>query len=201
MTNSETAPAFCLLKFSLKNNKLKILHITNFNQRFNGRLHYNTGKRLNNGFIRLGHNVLTISDRDIINQSKKITDIKGTITLQNSILESAKNFKPDIIILGHADSVSFNTLEKLKNSNVQISQWFLDPITKYGPDYQINKKRILNKNKIIDASFLTTDPNSLDFKIKNSFFMPNPCDISFEILENYNFNNKNDIFFAMSLCA
>ena len=28
--------------------------------------------------------------------------------------------------------------------------------------------------------------------------MPNPCDISFEILENYNFNNKNDIFFAMS---
>ncbi|WP_440938087.1 glycosyltransferase [Candidatus Pelagibacter sp.] len=182
----------------LKNNKLKILHITNFNQRFNGRLHYNTGKRLNNGFIRLGHNVLTISDRDIINQSKKITDIKGTITLQNSILESAKNFKPDIIILGHADSVSFNTLEKLKNSNIPISQWFLDPITKYGPDYQINKKRILNKNKIIDASFLTTDPNSLDFKLKNSFFMPNPCDISFEILENYNFNNKNDIFFAMS---
>ena len=35
------------------------------------RLHYNTGKRLNNGFIRLGHNVLTISDRDIINKQKK----------------------------------------------------------------------------------------------------------------------------------
>ena len=33
---------------------------------FRGRLHYNTGRRLNNGFIRLGHNVLTISDRDIV---------------------------------------------------------------------------------------------------------------------------------------
>jgi len=57
-----------------KNNTLKILHITNFNHRFNGRLHYNTGRRLNNGFIRLGHNVLTVSDRDIINKSKNILD-------------------------------------------------------------------------------------------------------------------------------
>ena len=42
------------------NKALKILHITNFNERFDGRLHYNTSKRLNNGFIRLGHNVLTM---------------------------------------------------------------------------------------------------------------------------------------------
>jgi len=48
-----------------KNILLKIVHVTNFNMRFNGRLHYNTGRRLNNGFIRLGHNVLTLSDRDI----------------------------------------------------------------------------------------------------------------------------------------
>ena len=34
--------------------KLKILHVTNFNERFDGRLHYNTSKRLNNGFIRNG---------------------------------------------------------------------------------------------------------------------------------------------------
>ena len=49
-----------------KDKKFKIMHITNFNERFDGRLHYNTGRRLNNGFIRNGHNVLSISDRDII---------------------------------------------------------------------------------------------------------------------------------------
>ena len=53
-----------------KNSKLKILHITNFNERHNGRLHYNTGRRLNNGFIRLGHSVLEFSDRDIIKHYK-----------------------------------------------------------------------------------------------------------------------------------
>ena len=32
----------------------------------------NTGRRLNNGFIRLGHNVLTMSDRDILHNNKSI---------------------------------------------------------------------------------------------------------------------------------
>jgi len=55
--------------FHKKKHSLKIIHITNFNNRFEGRLHYNTSKRLNNGFIRNGHNVLTISDRDIISHN------------------------------------------------------------------------------------------------------------------------------------
>lgn len=64
--------------FNLKKNiKLKIMHITNFNERFNGRLHYNTGRRFNNGFIRLGHNVLSISDRDILHNNKSLRDFNG----------------------------------------------------------------------------------------------------------------------------
>ena len=64
-------------KKTKSNKKLKILHITNFNDRFDGRLHYNTGKRINNGLIRLGHNVSTISDRDVLSQSKNIFDFRG----------------------------------------------------------------------------------------------------------------------------
>ena len=61
------------------------MHITNFNERFNGRLHYNTGRRINNGFIRLGHNVLSISDRDIIHNNKSLTDLNGLNNLQKNI--------------------------------------------------------------------------------------------------------------------
>ena len=103
-----------------KNNVLKILHITNFNQRFNGRLHYNTGGRINNGFIRLGHNVLTLSDRDIINKSKNIADYSGKKTLQKTIIDVYGNFNADCIILGHADSVSTETLDHLKNFILQL---------------------------------------------------------------------------------
>ena len=79
-----------------------------------------------------------------------------------------------------------------------IGQWFLDPLSRYGPDYTSNKRRILHKNSLIDTTFLTTDPNSIDFEIKNSFFIPNPCDVSFEILKNYKNDCENDLFFAMS---
>ena len=66
----------------LKQRPLKIMHITNFNERFNGRLHYNTGRRLNNGFIRNGHNVLSVSDRDILHNNKSIKDFKGQNALE-----------------------------------------------------------------------------------------------------------------------
>ena len=68
------------------------MHITNFNERFNGRLHYNTGRRINNGFIRLGHNVLSLSDRDILHNNKSLRDLKGYNSLQNKILDTYDNF-------------------------------------------------------------------------------------------------------------
>lgn len=187
--------------FNIKKNKpLKLLHITNFNDRFNGRLHYNTGRRLNNGFIRLGHNVLNISDRDVINKNKNISDFSGKKALQKTILNSYDNFKADALILGHADAITLETLDyiKSKNNNIKICQWFLDPLGKYGPDYIKNTKRIGDKQSLMDATFLTSDPSVLSKKIENSHFIPNPCDRSFEVLENYNNNCEYDVFFAIS---
>ena len=184
--------------FIIQRKPLKILHVTNFNYRFDGRLQYNTGRRINNGFVRLGHNVLTVSDRDLVNQYKNITDPNGSKKLNDKLIKIYKNFKPDLLVLGHADAISNDTLFFFKNNGVKICQWFLDPLSKFGPDYQKNKKRIIIKHKIIDATFLTTNPSSLDFNINNSYFMPNPCDESFEFLENYNNDCKYDLFFAMS---
>ena len=192
---------FLINKPLIKKSKLlKIMHITNFNDRFDGRLHYNTGRRLNNGFIRNNHNVLSISDRDVIHNNKKLNDLSGSKILQKKILTTYENFNPDLVVLGHADKVNSETLEiiKNKNKNIKISQWFLDPLSTKGPDFLNNKNRILDKIEFLDNTFLTTDPESLSFKIKNSNFIPNPCDTSFEILSNYNKDCNFDVFFAMS---
>ncbi len=148
----------------------------------------------------MGHNVLTLSDRDIIHDSKSLTDFTGKKNLQNKIKENFINFKPDCIILGHADSISADTLNFIKNEkpNIKISQWFLDPIGKGTPDSIKNNKRISNNNDLIDFTFLTSCPSLLTNKINNSFFIPNPSDISFEVLKNYENNCDNDVFFAMS---
>ena len=187
------------VKFNVKKNvPIKILHITNFNNRFDGRLHYNTSKRLNNGFIRLGHNVLAVSDRDIINHNKGIKDMSGVKSLQTSVINNFDNFNPDLVVLGHADSLKIETIDYIKSKNTKVAQWFLDPVGKNSPDYEKNKKRILDKSEYIDASFLTSDPDDLDFQIKNSFFIPNPSDPSFETLKNYENDCQKDLFFAMS---
>tara|TARA_B100000886_G_scaffold339953_1_gene307116 strand:+ start:108 stop:2237 length:2130 start_codon:yes stop_codon:yes gene_type:complete len=185
-----------------KNNKnLRVLHITNFNERLDGRLFFNTGRRINNGFIRLGHSVLGFSDRDIQKYYRGFGDIKGAKTLNDKLKKTCYNYKPDLIVLGHADLISSEQLAELKNDypNAKFSQWFLDPLNKKGPDYERNKKRILDKIKVVDSTFLTTSPDVLKFlKNENSFYIPNPSDKSFEILDNYKKSCNVDVFFALS---
>ena len=86
----------------------------------------------------------------------------------------------------------------INNSSLKICQWFLDPLSKFGPDHVNNSKRILNKTELIDNTFLTTDPSPLSLKIPNSSFIPNPCDASFEVLKNYEHKCNFDVFFAMT---
>ena len=179
--------------------RLKILHITNFNERHNGRLFYNTGKRINNGLIRLNHSVLEFSDRDIVSYYRSINDLSGSKMLNAKLIEVISNYVPDIIILGHADLIKIETLRFIKKNypQVKIVQWFLD---RMDTKWLANKKRFLDKIDIMDASFCTTDPISLNLpKDKNIFYMPNPVDESFERLHNYKYSNfNNDVFFAMS---
>ena len=191
-------------KFSTRLPKsLRILHVTNFNERHDGRLFFNTGRRLNNGFIRLGHSVLEFSDRDIVKHYKSIKDYSGSKSLNEKLINTVYNYKPDLLIFGHADLVKEETLSYLKDNykNLKIAQWFLDPLMKDGPDYNKNKLRILDKINYTDANFITTSPDVLSFlpKKKLCLFMPNPTDISFEVLNNY--ENKHcsmDVFFALS---
>ena len=188
--------------YTKKNKPLRILHVTNFNERHNGRLFFNTGKRINNGFIRLGHSVLEFSDRDIQKHYKSYTDIYGSRSLNSKLIKTCSNYKPDIIVLGHADLIARNSLEELKYKYpyIKLAQWFLDPLNKNGPDFYKNKERILNKSDLLDANFITTSPKVLKFlsnKTQN-FYIPNPVDKSFETLNNYNKKCEYDVFFALS---
>ena len=180
---------------------LRILHITNFNERLDGRLFFNTGRRINNGFIRSGHSVLGFSDRDIQKYYKSISDIKGASTLNDKLRKTCYNYKPDLIVLGHADLISKDQISELREDypNTKFCQWFLDPLNKNGPDFERNKSRILDKIDVVDATFLTTSPKVLSFlKNKKSFYIPNPSDKSFETLNNFNKSCNVDVFFALS---
>ena len=183
-----------------KKSKLKIIHVTNFNHRYFGRLQYNTGVRFNNGLIKNGHNVISLSDRDLISYTKSLRDPTGEKYLNKLLANTIENFKPDLLLLGHADRINSETLNyaKIKYPYLKISQWFLDPLSKNGPDYDKNKLRVFSKSKECDTTFITTSPDALDFKIKNSFFLPNPCDKSLDNLQNFRNDKDYDVFYAIS---
>ena len=179
--------------------KIKILHVTNFNERHNGRLFYNTGRRINNGFVKLNHTVLTLSDRDIVSYARSFSDFDGSKTLNKKLIEIISNYVPDIIVLGHADLIKKETLIFIKKNypNIKIAQWFLD---RMDSEWIKNRKRFLNKMELMDCSFCTTSPDILNFPKQNKiYYIPNPADESFENLSLYKKKNfNNDVFFAMS---
>ena len=190
-----------LLKLNTINyNKIKILHITNFNERHNGRLFYNTGRRINNGFVRLGHTVQTLSDRDVVSRERKFIDLSGSKALNAKLIEIVGNYSPNLIVFGHADQILNETLIKIKNyyPSIKMCQWFLDKMD--DDEWSINKNRFLKKIKYLDANFCTTEPKNIkSFSGKKIKYIPNPVDESFENLNVYkNKNYKYDLFFALS---
>jgi len=183
---------------------LKILNISNFGSRQFNRLYYiSIAKKLANGFIRNGHDVINLSDRDVGKFNKSLRDFKGKKYLNTMIYETAKNYKPDLILLGHSYDIETETIEKIKDysKNTVISQWFEDHLADTGPDYSSNRKKLLKYDEFISSNFITTHPSTLDFlkNKKNFHYLPIPVDKNIEKLKIY--ENKNqicDVFFSMS---
>ena len=187
-----------------KNKKLKILHLSNFGTRLYHRLYFiSIAKKLTNGFIRLGHDVTNLSDRDIIRFNRQISSKTGIDYLNNLFFESVENYNPDLILLGHSDNIYAKTLDKIRqiNKKVQIAQWFEDNLALSGPDPISNQKRLLQYEPYIDHNFITTHPSVLPFlnNKKNYSYLPIPVDKNIEKLNVYNSTEPiYDLFFTMS---
>ena len=185
-----------------RNRKLKIIHISNFGQRQANRLYnISIAKKISNGLIRNGNDVINISDRDVVRLNRGIKNINKDY-LNNLLLETVDNYKPDAIILGHVNNLNNNTLEiaKKKYKHLKIGQWFEDNLSTKGPDPVTNKKNFLKYINYIDHSFVTSDPKYLKLDKKyNCSYLPIPVDENIEYLKCY--ENKNpikDVFFTMS---
>ena len=191
-------PKFLNLNF---NRKLKILHVYNRAEKIGGRIYFiSTGKKIENGLIRLGHDVEGISDRDLLSYSSKI---RGKDILNKIFLEKTLYYRPDLILMGHVNTINEDTFYKIKKTcgNLIFSQWYEDNLTLSGPDFQKNFSNLKTNFKYIDNFFISTHPD--DVSKKNDriryHFLPTPVDKNVEKLNIYNLTNYTyDVFFAMS---
>ena len=190
--------------FNFIKKKVKILNIYNQGQKLNHRLYnISVGKKFSNGFIRNGHDVLEISDRDYIKNNRSLNFLSIKNSFQKYLLETFKNYNPDLVFFGHTKNIDHETIYNFKNinRNLIISQWNEDPIM---PSLEYSRYNILNIKRysdLVDHTFITTHPEELfkqDKNIKNIHFFFIPVDRNIEFFDVYKLNPQKDLFYAMS---
>ena len=174
----------------------KILHISNFDVRTSHRLfNLSIAKKISNGLIRNGHDVINFDYRDYKN---KIFDQKS---LNEKIIEITNNYRPNLILLGHNNSLSRETINKIKTTyDTKFALWFEDHVIKGDPNFRKNLDLIELNHDIIDQYFITTAPEIIKTKIPFSKinFLPIPVDPNIENGHFYENIKNKDMFFALS---
>jgi len=181
---------------------LKILNVYNQGISMHHRLYnISLGKKFTNAFIRNGHDVIEISDRDFL-KNKKINLIKNYNLFQKHLKNTFFNYYPDLIIFGHTVNIDPNTLIFFRQMNpkIKIAHWNEDPLMKNGPNLKNTIKTINMYDDYVDKTFVTTHPDAVTNKIKKNklVFFPVPVDKNIECLNVYNEHPVNDLFYAMS---
>ena len=88
--------------------------------------------------------------------------------LNNKILDTIKNFAPDVVLFGHVYNIDQKIFDYCKINNIVTSNWFIDSISK---EFLNGKKKqnYFNLVKNVHRSFLTSSPDIL----KNIIFIKN----------------------------
>jgi len=194
---------FSIHKINILNKKLKIVNLYNLGQKLNHRLYnISLGKKFTNGFIRNNHDVLEISDRDFLKNNKSFNLFPNKENFQMYLLETFKNYNPDLLFFGHTKNIDLTTIEEFKtyNKNLIISQWNEDPVM---PSLDYSKQNLSNINlysNFVDHNFITTHPSIVKNKVnsKNFHFFFVPVDRNIECFDVFNLRPQNDLFYAMS---
>ncbi len=177
---------------------MKILHISNFVQKQKGRLFWNHCFKINNGFIRNGHNLCLFSDRDM-SRMNRLNKLNNNNSLNKELLETFKNYDPDIVVLGHADKIHNRTLREFKSikKDIKIIEWNVD-------NYYLDdtKNKLTKRTDLIDAFFITNADETIKSCLNNNnsiSFFPNIFDSSIEQLKIFENNSfEYDVFYALS---
>ena len=175
----------------------KVLHIANFDEKNDYRLSdINLATKISNGFIKDQFHTTNFSDRYFSQQNT-------FANINEKILNIIKNLKPNLLLLGHTNSLEISTLQEIKDkfSNIKIAFWYEDSINKNGPDFKKNKTFLEKYVNFVDQYFVTTDKYNVEaFIPKNKLnYLPVPCSHLSENLSLYKtINHEYDIFYAVS---
>lgn len=156
---------------------MRVLHGDNLMIRRYGRLKVSTGRRLFNGMIRNNWTVCEYSDRDIakFEAPLKIKPL-GVKAANRRFIETVENFQPDVILFGHSDLLTNETLKTAQRlaKGAPLIYRNVDPLWRDRNVDMINQRK-----EVADAIFISTagDPIKQFCNGKNVVgYLPNATD-------------------------
>ena len=175
-------------------NSLKIVHCSTFVEFRNGYVFYSMDRKITHGLIQNGHMVYNFSFRDNakINRPLGIFKSLGVKKMNQNLIKTCINIRPDILLLGKAEMIEVETITEIKRliPNIKIIQWFVDFLSSEKPMF-------FDRFNLIDAFFQTnaTKLKELSYKYPNTLFsyMPNIADPAFENIKDT--KKKYDIIY------
>ena len=177
---------------------MRILHVSNGNYKHRGKRYYDQSRKITNGLIRNGHDVYFLSDRDTARAAAFLkTKSLGKRALNRIFLDIVNHYAPHIILLGHADMITADSLFEAKEMlpTVRIGQWNVDAM--FCPH---NITMIHSKLAAVDATFCTTGGDILkQFQTDHGTvtYIPNMVDSSVEWPRAFEHSNhQHDVFWA-----
>lgn len=176
----------------------RIVHASNFSRKAKGAFQHSVEHKITNGLIRCGHAVATFSDRDVARAGTLLGHRAfGGPAANRAFREFCRSVEPELILLGHANTISAATLADLRRDlpGARVLQYNVDPLFEAQ-----NVAAILSKLDVVDATLITSAGEALrPFHRPGKFlgFMPNPVDFSIERgLNHERLDLAYDLFYA-----
>jgi hypothetical protein len=177
---------------------MRILHAGNFGSRAKGAFLHSVAAKLSRGLTRAGHHVVDFSDRDVARAATPFGARKlGVIGANRALTRVAHEMRPDLLVLGHADTIRAGTIAALRASMpaLRVLQWNVDPVFEAA-----NLDRLRRKLEVVDATLVSCAGAALDPLRRPGMrlgFLPNPVDFSVETgLSHERSDLPFDLFFA-----
>ena len=176
----------------------RLLLVDNLMIRRYGNLRMGPGRKLMCGAIRNDWRICEFSDRDMARLLAPlgIRSLGGVIA-NRKLLLTAKNFRPDIMLLGHCDYITNETLAAIRAAvpGIRIAHFNVDPL--WQPR---TRAQMADRMESCDALFATTAGDVLKTWTTGRnvvAYMPNPSDPSMENQDNgAKTDFARDLFFA-----
>lgn len=156
--------------------------------------------KLLHGLIRLGCNVQVFNDREVARAATPLLRSgPGRGAANRKLVEVCRNFRPDLLLLGHCELIDNATLDEARAEvpGLRIAYRNVDPLPD-GP----NRERIRRRAPAVDAIFVTSGEAVDGVPPADSapaYFMPNPVDPAVDVGRAFARSDQpHDLFFAVS---